>query len=320
MILVAAILGGILLLVALNYAFALDWGRQHTQSVALLDVYSADATEGIFRIPANGLEFRVRIAGSPQAKRRMVLLHGFPESSAKWSPLMSKLTEAGFRVAAFDQRGYSPGARPDAISSYENQHLVSDVFAVADALGFGQFHLLGHDWGAVVGWLSVLQQPERIHSWTAMAIPHPQAFFGGIANGGQQAERSGYFDFFRLPIIPEVAAQYRLKTSLGHLPEDRQTEYRALLSEPGAFTAALNWYRAMDIERLLSRIQAYPKIEVPTLFIGGIKDSVVAPDAISAQRQYMAGPFQSRMFDTGHGIIEEEFEQVTELIMEHIQR
>lgn len=316
---IAASACAIVLLIAIGYGFALDWKKQHTQSVTELDLYTIDSTDGIYRLPANHLEFRVRIAGPPDAPQKMLLLHGFPESSIKWQDLMSILADVGIRVAAFDQRGYSPGARPKNAEGYDSELLVDDVIAVADALGFQRFHLLGHDWGAVVGWLSVFRHPERIRSWTALAIPHPQPFFGDILNGGEQASRSGYFDFFKKPILPELIAQYRLSTSLQHLSENRRAEYSAILSEPGAFTAALNWYRAMDIPLLVQKVKAFPKIEVPTLFIGGTQDVVVAQSTVEAQRELMAGPFQSHMLNTGHGIIEEEFGEVTELILEHIK-
>jgi pimeloyl-ACP methyl ester carboxylesterase len=46
------------------------------------------------------------------------LLHGFPETSIMWEPLLEKLSKAGYRVVAFDQRGYSPGARPYNENAY----------------------------------------------------------------------------------------------------------------------------------------------------------------------------------------------------------
>ena len=40
-----------------------------------------------------------------------------------WEPLLDKLAKAGFRVVAFDQRGYSPGARPSGVNSYSSGRL-----------------------------------------------------------------------------------------------------------------------------------------------------------------------------------------------------
>ena len=52
-----------------------------------------------------------------------------------WLPLIELLADQGYRVVAFDQRGYSPGARPDDVASYAIAQLVDDVFAVANAAG-----------------------------------------------------------------------------------------------------------------------------------------------------------------------------------------
>ena len=66
-------------------------------------------------LAANGLTFRTRLAG-PADGVPVMLLHGFPESSAMWAPLMEELARAGYRCAAPDQRGYSAGARPAQVA------------------------------------------------------------------------------------------------------------------------------------------------------------------------------------------------------------
>ena len=57
------------------------------------------------------LTFDVRADG-PDDGRPVLLLHGFPETSASWAAVTPRLTEAGLRTYAVDQLGYSPGARP----------------------------------------------------------------------------------------------------------------------------------------------------------------------------------------------------------------
>src|SRR3712207_8631760 len=55
---------------------------------------------------------------SPDDGRPVLLLHGFPETSASWAAVTPRLTEAGLRTYAVDQLGYSPGARPLDVDSY----------------------------------------------------------------------------------------------------------------------------------------------------------------------------------------------------------
>ena len=91
------------------------------------------------------MEFLARVAGMHNKGHGVILLHGFPESSIMWQPLMDSVAAEGFRVVAFDQRGYSPNARPAGKNAYKTDLLVSDVLAVADQVGFDTFHLVGHD-------------------------------------------------------------------------------------------------------------------------------------------------------------------------------
>lgn len=309
--------------IALAYGLSLDWSSRHSASIASLPVYNPSAPgEGRFRIAANGFEFHLRISGPANAEQSVLLLHGFPENSARWQPLMEAAAAQGYRVAAFDQRGYSPGARPSGVASYHRDALVADVFAVADALGFERFHLVGHDWGAMVGWFSVLQRPDRIKTWAALTIPHPEAFFKGIADGGPQAERSRYFDTLKKPLLPEVISQafghYFLKQSLARLPKEQLQTTIAIHSEFGAYTAALNWYRAMNTNEVLEQLKNYPPVRVPTLFVGGTLDRVAAQETIDAQAALMHGPFAVHMLDAGHGLIQEQTDALLAEVLQHI--
>jgi pimeloyl-ACP methyl ester carboxylesterase len=64
----------------------------------------------------------------------VVLLHGWPEFSSWWRDSLEALDAAGYRAVAFDQRGYSRGARPLDVAEYCPDRLVDDVLGIADAL------------------------------------------------------------------------------------------------------------------------------------------------------------------------------------------
>ena len=63
-------------------------------------------------------------------------------------------------------------------------------------------HLVGHDWGAVVAWYVAQRFPDRLHTLTALSVPHPAAFLKAVATS-RQALASWYMLFFQLPWIPE---------------------------------------------------------------------------------------------------------------------
>ena len=229
-------------------------------------------------IAANGFTFHCRECG-PEGGEPVILLHGFPESSRMWTPLLPVLAEAGYRVLAPDQRGYSPGARPEGIDNYRYANLASDVTALADAVGFERFHLVGHDWGAGAGWAVVARSPERIVSWAALSVPHVAAFGRAIREDEDQAKRSTYITFFQQPGVAEAALSANdfegLKNVWSASSEEEKAEYLALFSQPGALTAALNWYRgSRGIDPDDPEVQ-FGDVTTPTLLVWGNRDQAI---------------------------------------------
>jgi pimeloyl-ACP methyl ester carboxylesterase len=276
-------------------------------------------------IDVNGMVFRARFTGAEGSSGEpVILLHGFPETSIMWVGLIERLGEKGYRCCAPDQRGYSPGARPGGIADYEYRKLVSDVTALADALGHARFHLIGHDWGSAVGWALLHLHPDRVRSWTAMSVPHMDAFASAIADDSDQRERSRYMGFFMLPEKPErnLAAEdfAALRSLWSSIPREQVEEYVSTFSQPGALTAALNWYRANAV--LLERRREGPKfgsVQHPTLLIWGNQDIAVGRVAIERTAQYMKGPYRLVELNAGHWLAQEAPERVHDEILRHLQ-
>src|SRR5258705_4361749 len=97
--------------------------------------------------------FTADVAG-PEDGATVVLLHGFPQTRHTWRDALPALAAAGFHALAPDQRGYSPGVRPPSIDDYTTDRLVADVLDLLDALDAEQAHLVGHDWGGQMPWLT----------------------------------------------------------------------------------------------------------------------------------------------------------------------
>ena len=121
---------------------SLDHSYTHSKRTAELPIFGMGSNQGLVQISTERGDFRARAAGfaGQEKKPLVVLLHGFPVTSAMWLDLIPVLAEAGYRVVAFDQRGYSPQTRPATIEQYAVSEMVNDVFAVADAVGGEHFH------------------------------------------------------------------------------------------------------------------------------------------------------------------------------------
>ena len=82
---------------------------------------------------------------------------------------------------------------PDSeIEEYNIMKLTSDIIAIADYLEFESFHLIGHDWGAAVGWVLSSMCKDKIITYSALSVPHLDAFSNAISNNKIQKKKSYY--------------------------------------------------------------------------------------------------------------------------------
>lgn len=224
----------------------------------------------------------------------VVLLHGFPEDSSTWSRVAPLLHERGLRTVALDQRGYSPGARPRARAAYRLPFLVADVLALLERTG--PAHVVGHDWGAGVAWALGAWAPERVRSLTVLSTPHPRAMARGLVRS-DQALRSLYVALFQLPALPEAFLRPRLPALLRRsgLPAEQAERCGALMREPGALTAALDWYRALPLGA-----RPVGAVQVPTTYLWGAADPALGRWAAEDTERHVEAPYRFVELDTGH--------------------
>jgi pimeloyl-ACP methyl ester carboxylesterase len=263
------------------------------------------------------LVFDVRDEG-PADGPVVVLLHGFPQRNDSWSAVIDKLTAQGYRCLAPNQRGYSPGARPPRRRDYRMSELVADVAALIDASGAERVHLVGHDWGAGVVWNVADRLPERLASVSPISVPHPAAFVKAVMTS-RQVLASWYMFFFHLPRIPERLLLGRdesttaMAVSLergGQTPANTARDVAAM-SEPGALTAALNWYRAM----LIAKVPG--KISVPTMYVWSDADEALLDKAAYASGNYVGADYRFEVLrGVSHWIPEERPDTLADLLLD----
>ncbi|WP_121007893.1 alpha/beta fold hydrolase [Saccharothrix australiensis] len=273
----------------------------------MIEQLGVETAEGVFDA----------IAAGPADGRPVLFLHGFPEAAVQWEHQVAVLGGQGYRAVAFDQRGYSPGVRPDHHREYGMDSLVGDVLAVADALGWSCFDLVGHDWGAAVAWCAAHEHPGRLRTLTAVSTPHPRAFADAVESDEDQHLRSRYMTEWRSTsteqrMLADDAAALR-RMFEWQVPPSKVDEYVRRLSEPGALTAALNWYRAGRPGKGIGRVT------VPTLYVWSTEDVAFGSTAAFGTAEWVSGPYRFEMLeDVSHWVPEQVPEVLTALIAEHL--
>ena len=271
-----------------------------------------------------GLELRVgefvfdALADGPPTGEPVLLLHGFPESAAEWRPVMPQLAAAGYRTVAPNQRGYSPGARPDGVDAYHVTQLTEDVLGIADALGADSFHLVGHDWGALVAWHVAAHHPDRLRTLTIVSVPHPRPFADARASDPDQRARSEYIIGFRQPDLPEQAFldddAALLRRALAEAGPEIADEHVRVLTDPGAMTAAVNYYRAWD-----DALDRLGPVSTPTLFVWSTNDVALGRVAAEATEGWVTGPYRFEVLDgLSHWIPEVAPDLLARMTLEHL--
>lgn len=269
-------------------------------------------------VAINDLTFTIHQNG-PADGPAVVLLHGFPQNSTGWEAVSELLATAGIRSIALDQRGYSPGARPEGVSNYAVPELVSDVVGLLDALELPTAHVAGHDWGAMITWQLIAHHPDRFVSAVPISVPHPTAFAEALGTDPDQQQKSSYFKLFRTEgkaeevLLGNDAAT--LRTMFSGLEPSHIRAYVDQMTSPGALTAALSWYRAMN----LGAGGPFPEITNPVTFIWGSADTALGRVGAENTGSKVAGPYEFvELADVDHWVPERAPQAVADAIVKQV--
>ena len=274
----------------------------------------------------------------PHERRAPVLfLHGFPDSHATWSRQFEGLAPM-HPIAAFDQRGVAGSSEPFGPEGYRLARYLDDIGAVIDELvgPEGQVHLVGHDWGTMLGWLfaSDGQRARRLRSFTAIAGPHLGALrsmvrarllrhrLADLALIGDQLRRSWYVFLFQIPGLPErylgrdpVGMWIRIHR-VGGLerddPELRSVDERLARS---TLIPPLALYRQL----LREAIEVPRTIAVPVSLIVPLRDMALMPEVYDKVPEFVPDLERHRI-DDNHWVHRTRASEVNQIIHDFVDR
>lgn len=256
------------------------------------------------QVQSEGATLHVMVGGKGPA---VVLLHGFGDTGAMWSPLAAELA-ARHTVVVPDLRGMGLSSHPEG--GYDKWTQAGDVRAVLARLGIDRAAVVGHDIGTMVAFAYAARYPEKTERLVLMDAPVPgigpwneivrNPLLWHFSFGGPDAERlvAGreriYLDRFWNEFAGNPAK----------VDEATRVYYAKLYARPGAMRSAFAQFRSIpkDVEDNRKAL-AGKKLSMPVLAIGGAK-SFGANEA-AVMRHAATNVTEVVIPDAGHWLMEE---------------
>jgi non-heme chloroperoxidase len=223
----------------------------------------------------------VKLFYTDQGKgQTVVLIHGFPLDAGSWGKQQAALLDAGYRVIAYDRRGFGQSSKTRAGSDYDT--FADDLGALMHTLDLEKVVLVGFSMGtgevaryftrygservAKAAFLGSLE-PFLLKTDDNPDGAGPQDFFDGIAASVREdryAYLTGFFkDFYNL--------DENLGSRISQEAVDASVQTANRAGNAAIAAAPLTWptdFRA-DIE----------KVDVPALIVHGTADNILPIDA-----------------------------------------
>jgi pimeloyl-ACP methyl ester carboxylesterase len=272
----------------------------------------------------NDVSLHVVAAGDPNDPL-VVFLHGFPEFWYQWHDYIEPFVEAGYRVVVPDQRGYNRSERPAGVRPYRLTELSGDIVDLIATEDRETAHVVGHDWGAFVGWDLALRHPETVDRLGIINVPHPEVLQQVIRSNLTQFRKSWYVFFFQVPGLPQwvlrrddyefLAAAMRDGSRPSTFSESELDRYRQAWAGEGTVTAMINWYRAIVRH---SESPPRKRVQASTQIIWGENDRALVPELAPKSLSYCDDGDLKQFSDATHWIPHEHPQRVFDLLLDHL--
>ncbi|MET9292271.1 alpha/beta hydrolase [Streptomyces sp. NPDC003077] len=258
----------------------------------------------------NGIRLHYTRAGSGPL---LVLLHGWPQTSLCWRPVMGRLA-ATHTVVAPDLRGYGLTDKPT--SGYDKRQMAADIAELVRELGFERAAVVGHDRGGRVAHRWALDRPDQVEKLVVLDIVPTREMFRRL----DASVASGYWHwlFHAQPDLPELLVGGNIRAYLEFfferwthnrhgLAPDAVDAYVRAFSRPGALRAGFDDYRAQEQDLALDEEDAAAgrRLTMPVLALWGSSGLPARLPTLEIWRQYAEDVDGAEIPECGHFIPEE---------------
>jgi pimeloyl-ACP methyl ester carboxylesterase len=230
-------------------------------------------------VPLPGVSLEVSEAGDDSG-RPMLLVHGFTADAGEVADVLDALAARGWYAVAPDLRGHGRSDHPTDPAAYSFEILAADLLALADALSWDRFALVGHSMGGAVAQLVALDHPQRLTGLVLASTFHgpvPGVTLELVELGSWVVRESGMAGLAQALAArrgenPESAAAFeRMQEARpGHA---EQSARRLEATSPDMWLALAPQF--VTQEDRLDRLRA---LDVPTAVIVGDRDATMLDD------------------------------------------
>ena len=246
-----------------------------------------------------GLVFREARPTGPESGPPVMLVHGFPESSLMWAPVIDALCAAGRRCVAPDL--YCLGDSDDPGPATFERNLAA-FGRLHKALELGPVAVAVHDWGGFIGLAWAAEHPSLV---AALVISDTGFFPDGKWHGMASALRSEQGEKLIAAIDRDGFAGV-LRSDGAAFDEATIDAYWRPFAECRGREATLEFYRSMDFEKLDPFQVGFAALGVPTLLLWGAEDEFAPLAGAKRFKRAIAGAKLVVLEDCGHFVFDQE--------------
>jgi non-heme chloroperoxidase len=250
----------------------------------------------------------------------VVFSHGYPLSSDAWENQMLFLSQRGFRVVAFDRRGFGRSSQPT--TGYDYDTFADDLSTVLNTLDLRNVTLVGHSMGGgeVARYIGRHGQ-KRVVKVALVGAVTPFLLKTETNPTGAPKE---LFDTFRAAVIGD-RSQWNKDVSLPYYSYNRpgakvSQGVRDEYWRQGQATGILAAYHALGAFSETDFREDLKKITVPTLILHGKDDQIVPFEISAALTEKLVKNAKLVTYEGGsHGLIVTEKERVNADLLDFLK-
>lgn len=246
-----------------------------------------------------GFAYREAVPAGETTGDAVVCVHGFPESSRMWEPLMAELAGAGRRSVAPDLYGLGDSADDSPATFEHNLEAFTDFVA---GQGLGPVGVVVHDWGGFIGLAWACDHPDQV---TALVISNTGFFSDGKWHGMADAIRGDQGQAIVAALDRDGFAALLRSAGDAFDDDDIEAYWKPYVDGRGQ-RATLDFYRSMDFEKLEPWQGKLAELGLPALLLWGADDEFAPLSAARRFEREIRGSKLVALDGVGHFVFDEE--------------